>query len=179
MCFVTKKQYQIWRDLIESYSQHILKFYDSNSKSKKNLRKSVTKVKNQGFSMDFVRFWSILVVFLFKYHDICSDQTINSFVFGNFFHIEKISEIIWIFVSGKLWSCRNAEKYFGVKFFNNSTLFLCILPHTSINFLQISGFPRKPSKCMENDGFWCLSGQYRTIFAKKIKRNIAENIFRV
>ena len=29
--FVTSKLYQIWRDLVESYSQHILKFSNSNS----------------------------------------------------------------------------------------------------------------------------------------------------
>ena len=42
-----KKILQIRRDLVESYSRHILKFSRSKSEIQKNIFKSATKVKNQ------------------------------------------------------------------------------------------------------------------------------------
>ena len=44
---IPRKLLQIWRDLVESYSRHILKFSSSKSEIQKNIFKSWTKVKNQ------------------------------------------------------------------------------------------------------------------------------------
>ena len=51
--FFHKKLLHFWRDLIESCSQHILFFSNSNFEIQKFLPKSVTKVKNRWFPMIF------------------------------------------------------------------------------------------------------------------------------
>ena len=122
----------------------------------KILRKSATKVKNQGFSIKSVP---------------------NSMIFGqNLFissHFKDLRNLIHLFLGIFFIPSKSAKspgflgpasyyhigigKIFWCKKTIKNICFLITLVHISINFLQISDFPQKPSKCMENDGFWCLT----------------------
>ena len=140
MSVFLNKFLQIWRDLVERCSQHILKYSSSNSKyqnfssqvsdkSEKSRIFDEICTKTNYFESEFVHFRSFLAA-----------QNFNWFVFGIFFHIEIISEIIQFSVSGKTLWCRSGQKYFGSKMLRN---YLCKFNDFALIILKNHDFIKK------------------------------------
>ena len=93
-----RKTPRIWRDLVESYSRHILKLPNSNSEFYFFARKSVTKVKNQWypsrsliFYQDFIdsgekrsMFWKTLSNIFLIWGQHCGWYKYFDHIFGAF-----------------------------------------------------------------------------------------------